>query len=259
MEATPHAEVNRLLQALLSGIRGVLGNRLVGLYLYGSLTTGDFEPETSDIDLLAVTAAAVNDDEVEALREVHLDFGRANPAWDDRIDVAYLSVRALETFRTERSAMALVTPGEPFHLTDAGPEWLMNWYAVRETGLALFGPPAAELIGPISRDEFAACVRGYVAEWSERIRAARERKEQSYAVLTMCRALYLHRRGGLASKRQAALWARRAFPQWSGLISRALAWRDARREEDVDGAATHEEAVRFVDFVRDQVSSGASC
>jgi predicted nucleotidyltransferase len=250
---TPRAEVNRLLEGLLSGMRAVLRDRLVGLYLYGSLTTGDFDPQISDIDLLAAVAGDVNAGEFEALRQMHIEFARDNREWDDRIDVAYLSLRALRTFRDERSAMALITPGEPFHVAEAGREWLTNWYAVRETGVALFGPPAQTLIDPISREESAECVRGYVAEWGERIRGVRARKEQAYAILSMCRALYLHKVGEQASKRQAALWARRELPQWSGLIGSALAWREAWRDEDVDHEATLAEAVRFVDFVRERI------
>jgi predicted nucleotidyltransferase len=50
---TPYADVNQLLEQLLSSLQTILGKKLVGLYLYGSLVTGDFDHECSDIDLLA--------------------------------------------------------------------------------------------------------------------------------------------------------------------------------------------------------------
>src|SRR3990172_11921883 len=253
MQETPYADINRLLESLLSRIRHVLQERLVGLYVYGSLTTGDFDPGSSDIDLLAATASDVSDTEFDALRAMHLEFARDNPAWEDRIEVAYLSASALKTFRTERSPMAGISPGEPFHMTEAGSEWLMNWYVVREKGVALFGPPAEALVAPISREEFAGCVRDYVAEWGDRIRDVRDRKGQAYAILTMCRALHLHRTAEQASKRQAALWAQEELPQWSGLIQSALVWREAWREQQVDHATTRAETIRFVNFVRDQI------
>src|SRR3990172_6389722 len=103
MQETPHADISRLLESLLSRMRQVLQEKLVGLYLYGSLTAGDFDPESSDIDLLAATAADIGDTEFEALRALHLEFARDNPRWEDRIEVAYLSVKALRTFRSERS------------------------------------------------------------------------------------------------------------------------------------------------------------
>ena len=253
MQQTPFPDINRLLESLLSRMRQILEERLVGLYLYGSLTTGDFDPGSSDIDLLAVTSSGVSGAESDALHDMHLGFARENPGWEDRVEVAYLSAAALRTFRSVRSPIAVISPGEPFHVTEAGREWLMNWYVVRENGVALFGPPAEALIAPISREEFSACVRGYVAEWSYRIRDVPDRKVQAYAILTMCRALHLHRTGETASKRQAALWAQEELPQWSGLIQSALAWREAWREQEVDHAATRAETIRFVNFVRDEI------
>jgi len=253
MQDTPYTDINGLLESFLSRMRRILQEKLVGLYLYGSLATGDFDPASSDIDLLAATSSGVRDTEFNALRAMHLDFARDNPEWEDRVEVAYLSVTALRTFRSERSPIAVISPGEPFHMTEAGRDWLMNWYVVREKGVALFGPPAEALIAPISREEFAACVRGYVAEWSYRIRDVWERKEQAYAILTMCRALHIHRTGETASKRQAALWAQEELPQWSSLIQSALAWREAWRKQQVDHAATRAETIRFVTFVRDQI------
>ncbi len=253
MQATPLADINRLLQSLLSRMRHILQEKLAGLYLYGSLTTGDFDPESSDIDLLAALTSDVSDMEFDALRATHLDFARGNPVWDDRIDVQYLSVTALRTFRTQRSPIAVISTGEPFHMTEAGADWLMNWYVVREKGMALYGPPAGALIGPITWEEYAGCIRDYAVDWGDRLRDVRNRKGQAYAILTMCRALHVLRTGEQASKRRAALWAQEELPPWSGLIQSALAWREAWREQQVDHAATRAETIRFVSFMRDQI------
>ena len=253
MQQTPFPDINRLLESLLSRIRHIYQESLVGLYLYGSLTTGDFDPESSDIDLLAAISSGVSNAEFQARRAMHLEFARENPGWEDRVEVAYLSVAALRTFRSERSPIAVISPGEPFHMTEAGKEWLMNWYVVREKGVALFGPPAEALIAPITREEFAECVRDYAVDWGDRIRGVPDRKGQAYAILTMCRALHVHRTGEQASKRQAALWAQEVLPQWSGLIQSALAWREAWREQQVDRAATRADTIRFVNFVRDEM------
>ena len=87
--------------------------------------------------------------------------------------------------------------------------------------------------------------------WRNRDQA--KRKEQSYAILAMCRALYTHKNGEQVSKRQAALWAQAELPEWSELIQNALVWREAWREEEADHAATYPETVRFVNFARDQI------
>ncbi len=65
----------------------------------------------------------------------------------------------------------------------------------------------------------------------------------------MCRALYAFKNGEQVSKKQAALWAQKELPEWSPLISNALAWREAYRDEGVDHASTLPETVKFVRFV----------
>ncbi len=253
MQETSYPDINPLLASLLSSMRDVLREKLVGLYLYGSLTTGDFDPESSDMDLLAATLSDVSDTEFAALHAMHRDFARDNPGWDDRVEVAYLSLKALRTFRSERSPIAVISPGEPFHMKDAGKEWLQSWYAVREDSVALFGPPAKTIIGPITLEEFTQCIRDYTVVLGERVKSVQERKSQAYEILTMCRALYLIRTGGRASKKKAAQWAQEELPEWSKLIQDAVAWRAAWREDKVDHAATYADTVRFVSFVRDKI------
>jgi hypothetical protein len=133
----------------------------------------------------------------------------------------------------------------------------MNWYGVRERGVVLFGPPAAEIIAPITQDEFVQTVRSYVGWLSGSLEDAHDdRKKQSYLVLTMCRALHTHRHGEQVSKRQAARWAQEELPEWAGLIEDALAWREVRQDEQDDSAVTYADTVRFVNFVPDQLRAG---
>lgn len=227
----------------------VLHEKLEGLYLYGSLATGDFDLDISDLDFLATTSSGVTATELEALRLMHQSFAADNPDWDNRVDVVYLSVKALRTFRSAKSPI-VISPGEPLHVREgeALVSWLQTWYLIREGGVALFGPPPKTIIPPIAQSEFAQSVRDYASELSEKLDEERSRKYQAYIILTMCRALHVHRTGKQASKRQAALWAQEALPEWSGLIRSALAWRQAWREENVDPSATRAETLRFVNF-----------
>jgi predicted nucleotidyltransferase len=253
VQTTFRPDVNELLDDLLSRIRYVLRANLVGVYLYGSLVTGDFDRESSDIDLLAATSSDASELEIDALRHMHHALAVERPEWDDRLDVSYLSVTALQTFRSQLSQLVIVSPGEPFHVKEVGKDWLMNWYMVREKGVALFGPSPKAIIPSITAEEFVQAVREYAAAWGEYVRYKRERKDQAYAILTMCRALYVHRTGNQVSKKCAALWAQEELPQWSELIEKALMWREAWRDTKVDHAATYPETVRFVNSVRNLI------
>jgi predicted nucleotidyltransferase len=248
--------VDALLDLLGRRIRGVLGPKLLGLYLTGSLVTGDFDPLVSDVDLLAVTSVGLGRREVERLGAMHAALAAEEPRWENRIEVAYLSRAALRSYRTRTSTMAVTSPGEPFHTKSAGRDWLLNWFVVRERGVALYGPPPAAFIGPIAADELIRAVHEG-AEW-RRARVPRHRNGQVFTILTMCRALHTVEVGGLASKREAAAWAARAMPASAGLIERALTWwREHWYDEGVDHEATLPETIRFVNGVADRIAAAA--
>src|SRR5215203_5594108 len=94
-----HPDIRPLLNDITAGLQGVFGQKLVGLYLYGSLVAGDFDYGISDIDLLAATETAVDGNELETLRKMHTELVKDRPAWDNRIETAYLSLEALKTFK----------------------------------------------------------------------------------------------------------------------------------------------------------------
>jgi hypothetical protein len=251
MPVTPYPEIDTLLDELLSHIRQVLQHKLIGLYLYGSLVTGDFDDVNSDFDLLAVIASDLTAEEFTRLDALHHAFVAAHPAWQDRVEIAYLSQQALKTFRTQVSPIAIISPGEPFHFKEAGKDWLINWWAVRKQGATLYGRPVQDVIEPITDEEFQRAVREQVGEWRTYIYEMTRRKSQAYAILTMCRALHAYVNGEQVSKQQAAAWAAAYFPEWEPLIREAWSWRVAPSDEGVDHAATFAETVRFVHFAGD--------
>ncbi|GHO49412.1 aminoglycoside adenylyltransferase domain-containing protein [Ktedonospora formicarum] len=246
IKPTPYADVNALLENFLTEWRTILGSKLVSCYLYGSLVTGDFDLNCSDIDLLVVTSLPLNEEELKRLREMHHDFVLTRMEWDNRIEVAYLSLTALKTYRTQASEIAIISPGEPFHTKEAGREWLVNWYVVREYGKTLFGPAPTEVIDPITRTEYFQVVREHAQAWREWVQGTTHRGAQAYAILTMCRALYTLTTGEVASKRRAAAWAALEVPEWAGLIRQAHHWREEQPSEPIDHTFPLSETQRFI-------------
>ena len=224
---------NEMLLLLTGATQARFGEDLAGLYLYGSLVSGDFVPGISDIDLLAMTARDLRETDVAPLAAMHAAIIRDHPDWQDRIEVAYLSVEGLRDFRTRRSPLIIISPGEPLHLIDAGADWLMNWYLVRTVGVALAGPPPAELIPSITAAEYHQAVREHLSVAEAWIARATSRKPGSYAVLTAGRGLYTLRMGEHASKARTAAWMQARYPEWAGLIDRALAWRVMPKDQEL--------------------------
>jgi predicted nucleotidyltransferase len=245
--STSEPDVDSLLVSIRETIVTVTGSSLVGLYLFGSLATGDFDAAVSDIDLLAVLADPPSQRLVRHLGRMHAELARANPAWDDRIEVIYISTQGLARCRTDTTTIAVISPGEPFHLVEAGTDWILNWYPARDSAVRVLGPPIDSLIPLIPSAEYINQVRRSLVGFTNRVGDGAPPGSQAYAILTMCRGLYAIRFGERLSKPAAAAWAQQEFPQWADLIGRALGWRQRQREPNgQDGAATVTETRLFV-------------
>ncbi|WP_036720522.1 aminoglycoside adenylyltransferase domain-containing protein [Paenibacillus harenae] len=254
MQPALNETINGLLESLLADIQDTLGEKLEGLYVYGSLAWGDFDPDISDIDLLAIVSSDVTEEECEALRNMHEQFANRHPAWNDRIEAQYLSVDGLKTFREKRSRIAVISPGEPLNMKDAGVEWLQNWYCVQQYGKALYGPALSTIMAPIPKEAFLAAVKAYARQWETFvINTLHSRPYQGYAILTLCRALYTLTHGEQTSKRKAAEWFKEAYPEQAQTVAGAWLWRERYRDAGIDHEQTYEQTVRFVEFAIGQL------
>ncbi len=129
-----------ILDVVRDAIVDTAGRDLVGLYLYGSLVAGGFDPSVSDIDLIAVLTDDPSEDLVSRLGIMHDSIARAHPRWADRIEVVYVSAARFRRLDEDIPRMAVISPGEPLHVVRAGPDWVLTWYPAREEAVALRGP-----------------------------------------------------------------------------------------------------------------------
>lgn len=248
MLTTGEPEVDALLPALSAGIASALEPQpcLLGLYLYGSLTSGDFTPGVSDIDLLAVTDGPVTLEVIARLQPMHAEIETRFPRWQDRIEVIYVPRQALATFRTQVSEIGVISPGEPLHILSAGIDWLMNWHQVRHGGQVVAGPPVETYVPDTSVAEYVRAVREHAAACGDWMPAMRTPRQQSYAVLTLCRALYTVRHGHGASKAAAAAWLAAEVPHYAPLLEQALRWREVAPTDPTVADRAYPRTLRFV-------------
>jgi hypothetical protein len=240
-------EVRLLLEELGAGIQRVLGEQLLGLYLWGSYAAGDFDPRLSDLDLVAALAARVTDGEFAALKALHDALEQNHPAWSGRIEVAYATVATLNRPR-EGGEIVRISPGEPLNRRTSDERWVVDWYVVRERGITLYGPPPGQLLAPISRELFVASVRANVESWDDLAAWARGPQRQAYAVLLLCRALRATQHGDQLSKPAAGRWAQGVLPEWADLIGGAIAWRESPETAPTSGA--NDQVRHFIADVR---------
>lgn len=187
---------------------------------------------------------------------MHHDLVIEYPQWKNRIEVQYFSLQGLKTFRSRTTKLAVISPGDPLHIVDAGKDWLMNWFFVQDYGVTLFGPAPSTIIDHISKNEFLKSVKGHAMQWRIWVKKTKtSRPYQSYAILTLCRALCSYKSGKQVSKKFAATWVQKKFPEWAPLIRSALRWRAvARQNKKIDHKTTFPLTVRFVNFMINKIN-----
>jgi len=232
---TPYSEVNTLLLFMLARVQEVLGEELVGFYLYGSLSLGDFDPQSSDIDFLIVTENDIAG--LDDLRDMHAAIAASELRYADHLEGSYIPRRALRRYDPQDATHPTIGVDWEFHVEWHGSNWILERHIVREYGIVVWGPPPSTLIDPVAPQAMRAAICEKLRDfWSKQLSGPEwlhPRDYQALAVLTLCRALYTLSYGDVVSKPRAASWACQTLaPQWRPTIERALTWRRQHVQEN---------------------------
>ncbi len=244
-----YPEVNLVLQQLLTNVQALLGDRFVGLYLYGSLASGDFNPQTSDIDFVVVTTAELPTETIAALEALHLRLRDGALKWAKKLEGAYLPLHTLRRYDPNAAPCPAINEGR-FYLDRQGSDWVIQRHVLREYDSAIVGPSLRDLIDPVQPDDLRQAVREVLHAWWKPMLNnpswIRTVEYQAFAVLTMCRALYTFHHGTIASKPVSARWAQQALDErWTNLIEWASTW-------EQDSASDHlGETLEFIRYTID--------
>src|SRR5687767_7683851 len=225
---TPYHDVNETLNLLLTSVQEILGNQLVGMYLYGSLSSGDFNTEASDIDFLVVTTSTLSDKAIAELRSMHQRIWKSGHKWASKLEGSYIPKRDLRSHDPHSAPCPTVNEGK-FYLDKRGSDWIIQRHVIREQGIVLAGPDPKTLIDPVSPDDIRHAVKGVLQEWwfpmleDPSWLKNHGSEYHAFAILTMCRALYALEHGTIVSKPLAAKWAQKKLGErWSQVIEQSL-------------------------------------
>jgi hypothetical protein len=235
-------------------VKRILDQQFSGFYLLGSLAAGDFALETSDIDFLTVSEKEIPPSTFSALKDMHAGIFGCGLPWSQKLEGAYLPKAALRRHDPGAAPVPWLGSDGHFALERLGNDWVLQRWILRERGLRVAGPPLAGWIDPIGPDELRQAVLGSLWEWWTPPFPSPQRFEsdgyRAYAVLTMCRSLYVLERGAIASKPLAARWAREILAgEWIDLIDEALAWRPGRSFDE------NKTSLDFISFVHTRIKT----
>jgi hypothetical protein len=244
------AQLSALLQDLTAHLPVILGRNMAGLYVYGSLTQGAFNPNRSDVDCIVVTQRDLSDAQFRNLGAWLAATAASNP-WSARLQISFLIKNEILTMNSKACLYQFGRLDRSG--SDGNP---IIWMNVLKSGLVLFGPPPESFVPPITPEIlFQALKRevGYLrGEISEKLESEWRNvpSYRAYAVLTLCRILYSFRKGTIVSKQRAARWAIKSLPEeWGEIILQALETNDAKRSADISLFRIEQ----FIEFVEAQL------
>jgi predicted nucleotidyltransferase len=195
------AELPADIATLLGRLRDMLAERggLVGVYLYGSLVTGDFSPARSDIDVLVMVEHEPDEAATGRLRRLH----EALASTDDpagRLHCLYVPV--------ENAADPDVL--RTYWYGDRMTQWQVKVLTQAElaaAGVAVYGPWPPPGLGPVAvTDLQAAVLQSITGYWR---RMARKRRPWfsdfwvDFGLVTLPRAEAVLTTGDLITKSEA--------------------------------------------------------
>ncbi|MBC7878825.1 MAG: DUF4111 domain-containing protein [Anaerolineales bacterium] len=252
---TPYPDVNEIINLLLSGVKEILGRQFLGMYLYGSLASGDFNSETSDIDFLVVTTDSLSDETISELEAMHNRTWATNLKRAGKLEGAYVPKELIRRHNPNGSRCPTINEGK-FYMDGLGSDWIIQRHVLREYGVVVEGPDPKTIIDFVTASDIRGAVLGVLREWwfpmldDPSWLREHEIGDQAFAVITMCRVLHALEHGTIVSKPKAIQWARQKLDTpWISLIDKAMAASEHKEQGDLLNDAL--DFIRFtMDFIK---------
>ncbi len=215
-----------LLNDFVALFQRVCGDALTGVYLHGSLATGCFTPEKSDIDLLAVVETPLPDAAKRTLMEGVVRLNGQAPA--KGIEMSVLLAADCAAFQ---HPMPFLLHFSPAHLAwyqqnpkdyiakmnGTDPDLAAHITVLHQRGVVLSGRGIHEVFAPVPREAYIDSI------WRD-VENAREDilRDPLYMTLNLCRVMACVRDGCCLSKKEGAEWGLTHLPEgFHGLIREA--------------------------------------
>ena len=254
---TPYPEINALLTQLYTGMRAIVGEHFVAMYLDGSLASGAFDQD-SDIDFIVVNDISVTGDLFCSLQEMHDHLNRSDSPWAIQLEGFYISLEGIRRHDPERALHANIERGlgERLKMVRLDQTWDVHRSILRQQGITLEGPAPQTLIDPVTPAQLQQAMLANLSGWAARLLEnplqMTFRGYQSFIVLTLCRVLYTLQNGEVSSKLAAVRWAKETLGErWEPLIDSA--WEGRSHS---NGDASPEDIAGTQEFIRYAVDYG---
>ena len=217
----------KLLDKIAEEYKSILGAKLAGIYVHGSLAFGCYNEKNSDIDFIAAVNEPLSADEKKAIIVLlsQLEHNAPQKGFEMSVVLAeycrnFVYPTPFELHYSEVYRQDTVNDIEAFceRMHGKDHELAAHFTVIREVGFAVCGEPISKLFGEVPRECYLDSITRDIAGAAEDIEY-----NPVYYTLNLCRVLSYIESGKVHSKEQGAQWAMGNVPPvFSAVIGEAL-------------------------------------
>ena len=234
----PYPELRGVLKSFVHKISAELGENLVGIYLVGSIASGDFDLD-SDVDFLVVTNTELIEANMKALQDIQIEIHGINCYPAKHLEGSYISIHDLNDWNTvgQKKLYYFDNGSTTYEQSTHDNQWHVRWI-LRARGITLVGPKPETILKSIPLHEMFREIKAtmlqvmklFEDEINRPLSFFNSRFGQSFTVLTYCRMLHTLHTGTVQSKNAGAKWAKQFVePKWVNIIDQAWHEREGVR------------------------------
>ena len=234
----PYPELRDVLNMFVDEISAELRENLVGIYLVGSIASGDFDLD-SDVDFLVVTNTELTEEDMKPLQDIQIKIHDTDCYPAKHLEGSYLSIGDLNNWGIvgQKKLYYFDNGSTTYEQSTHDNKWHVRWI-LRERGIILVGQkpetilqaiPLKELLNEI-KTTMLQVMKLFEDEINRPLSFFNSRFGQSFTVLTYCRMLHTLHTGTVQSKKAAVKWAKQFVnPKWVKIIDQAWNEREGVR------------------------------
>jgi len=234
----PYPELQEVLNIFVNEIKAELAGNLIGIYLVGSIASGDFDLD-SDVDFLVVTNTELTEANMKALQDIQIKIHDIDCYPAKHLEGSYISIGDLNDWSTvgQKKLYYFDNGSTTYEQSTHDNQWHVRWI-LRERGITLVGQKPETILKSIPLNEMFSEIKKtmlqvmklFEDEINRPLSFFNSRFGQSFAVLTYCRMLHTLQTGTVQSKKAAVKWAKQFVnPKWVKIIDQAWNEREGVR------------------------------
>jgi len=234
----PYPELQEVINIFVDEVAAELKENLVGIYLVGSIASGDFDLD-SDVDFLVVTNTELTEANMKPLQDIQTRIHEIDCYPAKHLEGSYISISDLNDWETvgKKKLYYFDNGSTTYELSTHDNQWHVRWI-LRERGITLTGQKPETILQAIPPDELTNEIKAslfqvkifFGDETNRPLSFFNSRFGQSFVVLTYCRMLHTLHTGTVQSKKAGAQWAKQFIdPKWVKLIDQAWNEREGVR------------------------------